>query len=270
MRQIRRDGAEIVYFDTPAEFARAARPTVERSSYRDRHNSFAGVSPDAAANACINGDLECVSKAEALIESIHAAIETVKAEWLPAPCGAFPVVADYLAGHPLSMRRKVHVGSEAAPIRVYVDVVSSGNIGADRLVTRGIALLAMTMILTRSRPVELNVISPVGGPQSSIVVFPLPTQPLNVSVAAGVFTKGIARALTYPFQESRFRFNGGWYKGIPGSGDLERYTAALRKALDAGPEDMIIAAPHSVDGSMTDPVGFVQKMIDKSQGGDRE
>jgi hypothetical protein len=273
VEKITRDGVNIRMFDSAAEFANAAKP-------HGRGSGWGGCSADEAYTACTKGDLSCVGEAEMMIDKISAGVETERSVWVPAVCGAYPIVADYLTGHPFNMRRRTHIQNENAPIRIYIDLTSSAGVHEQQLAKRGVAFLALAMLLTRSRPVEMHAFAALGPAtvgrsdreQSGIVTLRLPTAPLDIAIAGGVFTKGIARVLGYEFLHAECGTGPGWLKAIqPFKAEGQRrYVETVRSALNAGPEDVIIGPIHYSDETVNDPVGFVQKMIDQHAKGDGE
>lgn len=265
------DGIEVRKFDTASEFAIAARP------YADRASGWTGSTETEAYDACTKGDLDAVPEAERMINQISANVETTRSVWDPAVAGAYPIVPDYLSGHPLNMRRRTHIVNENSPIRIYLDLTSSAGIESDKLARRGIAFLALAMLLTRSRPVEMHVFAALGGRNhrdsgGGIVACKLPTAPLDIAIAAGVFTKGIARTFGYEFLVKTCGTGPGWLCGIAprNAAMLDRYVETARKALRAGPEDIIIGPVYYTDEAVNNPVKFVQKMIDLHAKGESE
>jgi len=266
------EGIKVRRFDSAPEFATAAMPYGIGEA-----RGWTGSSIGEAYAACTEGDLSAVPEAERMIDQISANVETTRSQWDPAVAGAYPMVPDYLSGHPLNMRRRTHVANENAPLRIYLDLTSSAGVESDKLTKRGIAFLALAMLLTRSRPVEMHVFTALGSARqrspknSGIVSIKLPTAPLDLAIAAGVFTKGVARTLGYGYLEKNCGTGPGWLRGlVPGNAEsMRRYVAIVRSALRAGPEDIIIGPVYYTDASINEPIKFVQGMIDKhSKGGD--
>jgi hypothetical protein len=71
--------------------------------------------------------------------------------------GGLPNVPAYLAGHPLSMRRRVRVAVERAPLGVLVDLTTSAGVSRETIRKRGALVLALVRMLSVSRPVTLHV-----------------------------------------------------------------------------------------------------------------
>jgi len=264
------DGIPVHRFDSAPEFANDAKP------YASAASGWTGATASEAYDACTIGDLECVPAAERMIDKISANVETTRSVWEPAVAGAYPIIPDYLAGHPLNMRRRTHVANENAPLKIYLDLTSSAGVGSRDLVNRGIAFLALAMLLTRSRPVEMHVFTALGSRAGStrgsgIVSFPLPTAPLDLAIAGGVFTKGIARTLGYEYLAKVLGTGPAWLMGISPTNpvSLRKYVDLARAALHAGPEDIIIGPVYATDESISNPIKFVQRMVDlHSKGGD--
>lgn len=271
-KTITADGVTVLKFDSAAEFANAAKPAAYDAA------GWTGSTPAEAYDGCTIGDLACVVDAEKMLDKINAAVETTRSVWVPTVAGAYPIVPEYLIGMPLNMRRRTHVTNENAPLRIYLDLTASAGVDCADLAKRGIAFLALAMLLTKTRPVEMHAFTAIGTrghgeKRNGIATIKLPTQPLDIAIAGGVFTKGIARTLGYQYIAKEFGggWGGDWYKGIHpvnAEGD-EHYTKEIRKALGVGPEDIIIGPVYYKDETIKSPVKFVQKMIDKhSQGGE--
>jgi len=272
------EGIPVHRFDSASEFANAAKPYASGSSH------WTGSTAAEAYDACTIGDLSCVADAEMLIEKISANVETTRSVWEPAVAGTYPIVPDYLTGHPLNMRRRTHVTNENAPIKIYLDLTSSAGVDSRDLAKRGIAFLALAMLLTRSRPVEMHVFTALGSHPdrstgsgdrstgSGLISFQLPTAPLDLALAGGVFTKGIARTLGYEYLAKVLGTGPGWLRNLSPTRPetMRAYVALARAALRAGPEDIIIGPVYYTDDSINNPVKFVQKMIDLHAKGESE
>jgi hypothetical protein len=69
--------------------------------------------------------------------------------------GGAPNVAAFLAGSPVSMRRRVRMMDAAAPLTIAVEMVVSANADKASIARRGAAALALARIAAGQRPVAL-------------------------------------------------------------------------------------------------------------------
>lgn len=260
------DSVTVHHFDSIREFADAARPHDLGYSA-----GWAGTTHEGAYQSCVNGDLEGVADAERLLESIHAKLETRLTVVSPSPCGAYPIVPEYLAGRPDSMRRRVHALDESAPIRVFIDLTCSAKIDHKALTARGIAFLALAMLMARTRPVEMFAVVACTGSNHTAAVIRIPTAPLEIATVTGLFARGAVRTLGYGYLARACGGGGNWLKNsVARSGDLTGYIKLLRRVIGAADSDLVIGPAHYNDLSISDPVKFVQNMIDRNKGIDNE
>ena len=101
------------------------------------------------------GKTDLVPIAEQQMHRLDLAIETPRFTWDRSPAGAFCSVPDVLAGLPTPMRRRVDTPDTHAPIHIYFVTTSSASVDAETLQRRGTTILALTMALSRVRPVNL-------------------------------------------------------------------------------------------------------------------
>lgn len=268
MRRVQVNALEAVdYFDSPSEFARASAVfDWEHSPGAD----WAGGTRDDAVLHCTHGDTSRVAEAEEMIERLTLDIDIPRSAWTPAPCGAYPIIPEYLAGRPDSMRRRIMTDTDTAPIRLYLDLVSSGGIDADVLLRRGVAFLALAMALSRVRPVTLSVVMPMatnsdrGG---QIVVIQINAAPLDIATACGALCDGaVTRGLGYAYLHS-LGGNGRWYNA-GNAHDREGYIRKVRAALDCTPNDIFIPGMYSADPDpmLADPVAFINAALSRIEG----
>jgi hypothetical protein len=218
------------------------------------------------------GDTALVSQAEALIEKISVEAQRELPVWTPSVAGAFPMVAEYLMDRPDCMRRRHPTPDERAPIRIYVELTSSGGISAADMQKRGTAILALALLLNTHRACELHAVvgldARVEGARASFCVVRLGSSPLDISSACNALTSvGFVRSMGYQMldQSSESRASGGWAWNLhPEGAARSLYVAKLRKALNAEATDMIIPPIHIHDKAVTDPVGFVQRALDEA------
>jgi hypothetical protein len=267
--------AILYHFDDCHDYA----DTVAKRCTPVNHGSWAGgESWDEAMRKAKYGDQTLVPQAEALIEKISVEAQRELPVWTPSVAGAFPMVAEYLMDRPDCMRRRHPTPDERAPIRIYVELTSSGGISASDMQKRGTAILALALLLNTHRACELHAIvgldARVEGARASFCVVRLGSSPLDISSACNALTSvGFVRSMGYQMldQSPESRASGGWAWDLhPVGSGRTLYVEKLRKALNASPTDMIIPPIHVHDTAVTDPVGFVQRALDEALQVERE
>lgn len=146
-------------FDTPTETAQFAEKWAG-SLKGSLSEGFTGaedlMAPMTAIRTFAQGDLSGVAASEKLLAKMEAFdIPTARKQWVNDVAGAIPDVQAYIAGTPMTMRRKARAMSTAAPIAVVVDTGAAQMISAEQINARGAAVLALVRILSAHRPVEL-------------------------------------------------------------------------------------------------------------------
>lgn len=267
MRTVKLHQSTAVYFDSPREFAETIeREGVKRKSWTT--DTWAGGDWQTAVRECRDGAEKYAHDVTAMIDSIPIAVP--RSAWVPSPAGAFPIVPEYLAGRPDPMRRRVQVCAETAPIRMFLDLVSSQEIDEADLRKRGASFLALAMALVQVRPVELYATIPDRPTQakakSAVSVIRLATAPLDTAAVAAVFCNpAITRHLGYAYvnhlagvPESGLD----WYRGIyPTNEARSNYVDALRADLGLAPGDVYLPPAYYGDEAISNPRAFVERGI---------
>lgn len=131
------------------------------------------------------------------------------------------------------------------------------------MLKRGVAIMALTLALSRMRPVELSVFS-IGrnNKRESVIVAPINTRPLDVASAAYVLTSaGFVRRLCYGLAEERHFGGPCGIKWPQGYGEAS-YLPGLLARLGGDPSrDLIIDGAHINDAMLSDPVAWVNAQI---------
>ena len=150
------------------------------------------------------GDMGRVAPSDKYLAQFES-LAPMRAAWrtIDDVAGALPNIPAYLAGTPLTMRRRARVMSEQAPLTIVVDVASSGGIDAKQLEKRGAAILALVRGLAAVRPVSLWAgvsATPAGRSKDGAwhVFTRIETAPLDLARAAHFLScPAVARALLY-------------------------------------------------------------------------
>jgi hypothetical protein len=142
-------------FDSVREMgahAETSRPKRERLAAR---SWTGGHDWRESVRVAQTGDLSGVAKSDALLAKMEQyALPTSRREWRDDVCGSIPNVPAFIAGHPLSMRRRARSENEASPIAIVADLSTSAGISADDLSRRGAAIL--TRISHTTFPLVIN------------------------------------------------------------------------------------------------------------------
>lgn len=256
---------KIFRFDSPADFANAADQMPESKKRCD--SGWTGESWDGAVRGARTGHTKYVAQAEALLEKVMINVDAPRTVWAPSRAGAFPCVPDAIAGLPECMRRRVSTSDDRAPLRVYIDLVSSAGIPEEKLVKRGVACLALAMALSAERPVEVFGVVAMGEKQPAIVTYRIGAAPIDLATACNALCSiGLVRGVGYSFISNTQEkgHDGGWAWGImPESGAARaQYVAKMREELGASTQDVIIPGVFLYDDEATrDPEGFVRRSL---------
>jgi hypothetical protein len=248
----------VAWFDDAAEAARTMG-----AAAGDRNFGYSdwlgGETCAEAVRYAIAGNERLVRDAERVLSQIDANVDTRGFERQASPCGAFPVVPEFIAGHPACMRRNMPI--ERGPVRLIMDTTSSGGIDAATLHTRGTVLLALAMVLmAEGRPVELHWTCALDAPGgASAVVVRCPTQPVNVGVCCHLVTsQAWVRGLGYGYLMREFGASGSWpFNTAP----CAAVTAAMREAYAMNPADVYIPAIYVHDDMVRRPIAWINKQL---------
>lgn len=250
-------------FDAYLEVAKTA--TSHRSEWSEDGSSWFGHLTNAQClDGMVAGEESLVPKAEELLDKIDAAVETPHSEWIPSIYGAYPIVPEFLANNPECMRHRTQVPTDAAPVSIYVSTTSSGSIDHNVMLARGVAILALVMKLQAIRPIDIYLLAETHGQTDGelLQVIRIPTQPVNISVAAFVLSRvGWARHLTYNVARMVDKFNGSWPRHY-NMGD-SAWVRHVRETLNMQPHDLYIGAAREWDEMVLHPVEWVNSWVKK-------
>lgn len=246
-------------------FVAADETAIGRSNRSYQRASWLGAERSQIVEWMRSGRTERVADAEKLIESLEAHVETARSQWVASRFGAYPSVPDFLRGFPEDMRRRVSSSDDRAPIRVFVDVAASAGVSVGDFERRGVACLALAMMLSAERPVELYAFccGTQHAGESATTVVRIPTGPLDVATAcAALATPGTCRMGLFTLNDvaAGRSMTHDWFGTC---GDRAAYEAAARETLGAGAGDIVVPVAHKSDPIVADPIGFVQRTLDE-------
>ena len=240
-------------------------------------NDWTGkTSYESAIDMTRNGDLRGVAASDKFLTRFEA-LAPMRGAWRVRDdvVGAVPNIPAFIAGTPLTMRRRERVAMETAPLAVAVDLVSSASVSAADLQKRGALILALVRALSATRPVELWVgggASPSGKTKDGawFTWFRLDTAPLDLARAAHIMTcPAVARGMLYGIITDEA---GGSNLHWP-YGNHQWSRANMRPVLSRviGTGDMLtIAAPHTDDELVNKPEQWFERMLKEFGGVDHD
>lgn len=246
-------------FESIPAFVDAASKAPEHK-FGESASWYGNITFKRAQKLALAGDESLVPKAQDLLDKLETTdVETRGRRWSPAPCGAYPVIAEVLAGEPMCMRMPLQADYDTAPLNVYVGINCSAIIDAEQTLNRGVAILALIMKLQQVRPVTLRLITTMHGVSDGNCVFDitLGSTPLDLSVACFTLTHtGFDRHLTHSLAKHLDKFNGKWAK----LGWLD--TPQLRKYVGMSDKDLYVPPSHATDTQvLTDPLSWVNDKV---------
>jgi hypothetical protein len=258
-----RADTKVTWFDSSAALAEAYESKYGKATDRTARSGWTGESLAEALDFARNGREHLVADAEALIGRIeNAGIALEWPRWQDSMVGALPNVPAFLAGVPETMRVKRMTLNDRAPIRMFCELTSSGGIDVPDLAKRGTAMLALAMLLSQQRPVELYAVAGLSTRQeqyrASLVVTRIPAAPLELATACNVLTSAAyARDLGYKLTGG----DGGWAWNIqPFDHTKATFISRMREALDMSPQDFYLEPPHwnaRHEPILKDPVAWI-------------
>lgn len=268
------DGLNILHFDSVAELGLYTQ--LKNVEEKVRNDEFTGGLPlFTAQQYCINGDASNVANAEKLLSQFQSEIETTIYVDTPSVAGCYPVVPEALAGDPECMREPELIGDTGAPITIVVDIMAQASISATQMRSRGIAILALVMALSASRPVTLRLAycshgeetDQSDGDRMMLMTVAVNTAPLDLASAAyaithASFLRRVCFGLAY-----QYGFNGCFarFNGLSNSSpDSQYYIDRVKRYLGISDEMLYIPAAMCANSELlTSPTTWVRKQLEK-------
>jgi hypothetical protein len=243
------------WFRDAAEVAAAYKRLPDRS---DPSPGWAKGTLDDARRHATTGALELVKRTWPRFERLSN-IPTPRPVWVPAVCGAFPVVPQAIIGDPAAMRTRVNDARDSHPVRIFLEVAVSAGIKAHTIEARGAAVVALANRLGELRPVELwghFGMSGTSGKPAFSVLWKVGHAPLNLAASLGALASApFVRWIAYNAGEQRQRhclWRPPW--------DSE---AGIREQVGAGPSDLVFPGGHLNDPLTNEPENFIERTIER-------
>lgn len=250
--------SKLFLFNSVSEFGKVCEdmPRQLFKRYAWSTNAFGGDLFHETLRKCQAGDTTHVEAAQRMLERVTEAADlaTLRHEYQPAVCGAFPCVPDYLAGIPEAMRARSEVLSNRGPIKIFNCTSSSSVSTPEKVIERGIVILALAIALSAYRPVSLYVFDV--NDEANVAVR-LQTSPVCLSeLCYALVDHNFNRALLYGFIHWQ-GFDVCWPTGIVHRTHAEQ-VETCRKLVNADAGDLIIPPSLSNDSELErDPVQWV-------------
>src|ERR1700743_93913 len=260
-------------FDNVTEWYRYS----ERSpNHRDQNEGFYGHRNMREAVYYCERNLgeNHMRPARALVDKIDASFrDRERDQWAPSPYGAYPVVPDYLAGDPFSMRLKHRDEDNRAPIRYYIEAVVSGGTSQRDMEQRAAGIAALVMRTAEERPIELYAIVALRLRENKgyISVVPINTTPVDLHSTIAMFatrescrSRAFANATQATGVSSS---NCDWLFGHPEQHNKGERDRLFRDALKMEPQDVFMQGGYLTDAYEfgRDPVKWVHTQIEKQR-----
>lgn len=225
--------------------------------YIGHHKSWFGDQTfEQIRERALHGDDSLVPEAEKLIAKLDADIELEHREWLPSVYGAYPVVAEYLAGSHTPMRHQTRVPAENEPVSIWIDSNVSAGITYETIKKRGIVVLALLMKLQQVRAVDLHYVCALPTPNVYLDLI-MPTRPLPLGVVCHVLTSvGFTRHVMFAGCEHLSKRS--W------SSAIIRDDKEFRQKMNIPDNDVTIVGSHLQDvRELNNSFAWVQGIVNK-------
>lgn len=175
-------------FDSVSALADALAGSTAKNWTERQSDSWVGASSALTLKRARGGDAARVPLADAMLARFENAVgfETRRWRTVDSVVGGVPNVPAFLAGAPLTMRRRVRMMDTAAPLTVAVELGVSQSVDNVTIARRGAAALAFARIAAATRPVDLWVYfsSRDGSDKPAAMAVRVDTAPLDVARAA--------------------------------------------------------------------------------------
>lgn len=227
----------------------------------------AGLNTSQARQKALMGDLSFVPFAETWIDRLSDVIlQDTPPKWQQRRSHTTGRVNwdDFRTGQPDFLRKRVRTRAEG-PIRIVVDISTSGSLSAEQIKTRGVAILALVMIQQTRRPVELSILAVGDGNgktndpyKGTYAEIKLDSRPISLAHAGfAICHAAMDRALFMEWAKEHNNFYGGWPKGFQSVG----YYQNIREMLGLAETDLYIKEAHSGDTILGNPEQWIREQL---------
>jgi len=193
------------------------------------------------------GDTKLVARADQIMERVEAVslLSDSTPELARVVTGSVADIPAYLSGSPLNMRQRRRREGKA-PLKIVVDVTSSGGISDAILACRGVAILALLRKLEAAgHAVELWLVSGLGGGATSLACVRMESAPLDLARTCWAFADTeMTRQTAYTLCSTNKSNNGSWpWNNKQWIGHADKQRAVYAQALGSEPDGIIFVPP---------------------------
>lgn len=227
--------------------------------------AWQGGSHAQAAQWARDGKLEHVAASDRWLEHFEALAEqiiTPSSRIIEDVAGAVPNVPAYVAGVPLTMRRRTRDTSDRAPVCVIVDTTISAGCSQDDIKKRGAVILALVRLLSVRRPLELWTGTGLNHGRGAAYCFTrLDTTPLDLARAAFMLCDTAAtRCLGYGALMERGA-GGGWPYNGGRALQIDAWRTIAAQAFPHLSHFVPVPGLHLNDPLLRDPLAWISARL---------
>lgn len=251
----------ILRFDSVAHFVETFRAEKHQSwetfGYDGGYSWDLNVTGAEALDRALNGDPSIARTAIDLVSKIHTDLEgSSRTAWISHVSGSRVDVPAFVAGSPLSMRRRVK-REQSRHVSVYVDMTCSAGIKATDMVKRGATILGFLESLQRNGvDVDLYLVTALGGRQDIHHVIRVESRPLDLSTAAF--------AIAHPSFSRNLCYGHAHHYGFSGAWSSRRGTDHMRSVLGLEPHDVYVPSVYYGDKAISQPVEWISERLSQT------
>ncbi len=254
-----------------------AHITGKRRQQHSYSNGTSGVanSFDTFVRKLVEGDEAMGNASDALLAKFEDLVPFSTA-WQTRNdvVGGLPNVPAFLSGHPMSMRRRIRVAKEQAPLGILVDMTTSAGVSQDFMVKRGTLVLALVRMLSLRRPITLHVTSGLaaGSPTNKdgqrsacYVTTRIDTTPLDLSRAAYALGASDWRYWAFGLAENvGFNPHGHGEWTYSDHNAMRSYAREIFDGVIPGADEVFfIGSAHLTDRDLAEPERWLRAMLAK-------
>ncbi len=253
---------QVYTFENVHEFVDAA----ETSAYRCSNDRWAAGERREAIHGALYGDEQYVPGALDLLAKVDLAIPPTEGMgFVHAPFGGRADIGDWLAGSPTPMRRRKNLVVDRGTVKVLVSFGPSASLGADVLVPRGQAIMALIMKIQQSRPVELYLYDETQMKQTGIPCYFLigvESRPLSLAhVGFAVSHPGFFRHVGLGAEYQQGAEASSWpqdYRVVGGG-----YEERRNERMGIEPQDVILSSAVDWNPLIRRPVEWIKAELER-------
>ncbi len=227
-----------------------------------------GQTLEEAKQRALTGYEDATRRASVIFDTIMSKrIVSRGSEWVTSASGSFPCVPAFLAGEPECMYRKSENWSNMAPMRVFISTGTQGDVSSQLIETRGAHALALVMVISQFRAVEVYTFSDIGTRgMACIPVTKIESMPLDMASASyALGNAAFHRRLCFDYlrvcakEQGTFSIGCGW----PPMRVSDEYHRKVKAVIGCTDDDLYLPRATSVDESYLNPESWIDKQIAK-------